>query len=39
MIVFQSKLAGPRRKLQQAILMLDDQHISLEEEVAKKSPH
>jgi len=37
MIEFQSKLAGTQRELQQANLRLDDQNISLEEEVAKKT--
>jgi C4-dicarboxylate-specific signal transduction histidine kinase len=37
MIVFQSKLAGTQRELQQANQRLDDQNISLEEEVAKKT--
>jgi hypothetical protein len=37
MIVFQSKLAGTHRELQQANQRLDDQNISLEE-VAKKLP-
>jgi signal transduction histidine kinase len=37
MIAFQSKLAGTRRELQQANQQLDDQNISLEEEVAKKT--
>ena len=37
MIAFQSKLAGTQSELQQANLMLDDQNISLEEEVAKKT--
>ncbi len=37
MIEFQSKLAGTQSELQQANLRLDDQNISLEEEVAKKT--
>lgn len=37
MIAFQSKLAGTQSELQQANLRLDDQNISLEEEVAKKT--
>lgn len=37
MIEFQSKLAGTQNELQQANLRLDDQNISLEEEVAKKT--
>jgi signal transduction histidine kinase len=37
MIEFQSKLAGTQTELKQANLMLDDQNISLEEEVAKKT--
>ena len=37
MIEFQSKLAGTQTELQQANLRLDDQNISLEEEVAKKT--
>ena len=37
MIEFQSKLAGTQHELQKANLRLDDQNISLEEEVAKKT--
>ena len=37
MIEFQSKLAGSQHELQKANLRLDDQNISLEEEVAKKT--
>jgi signal transduction histidine kinase len=37
MIEFQTRLAGTQSELQQANLMLDDQNISLEEEVAKKT--
>ncbi|MGK0306513.1 MAG: signal transduction histidine kinase [Gammaproteobacteria bacterium] len=37
MIEFQSKLAGTQNELQRANLRLDDQNISLEEEVAKKT--
>jgi signal transduction histidine kinase len=37
MIEFQSKLAGTQSELQKANLKLDDQNISLEEEVAKKT--
>ena len=37
MIEFQSKLTGTQNELQQANLRLDDQNISLEEEVAKKT--
>jgi signal transduction histidine kinase len=37
MIAFQSKLAGTQSELQQANQRLDDQNISLEEEVAKKT--
>jgi signal transduction histidine kinase len=37
MIEFQTKLAGTQSELQQANFMLDDQNISLEEEVAKKT--
>ena len=37
MIAFQSRLAGTQNELQQANLRLDDQNISLEEEVAKKT--
>jgi signal transduction histidine kinase len=37
MIEFQSKLAGTQNELLQANLKLDDQNISLEEEVAKKT--
>ncbi|MFT6690952.1 MAG: signal transduction histidine kinase [Colwellia sp.] len=37
MIVFQTKLAGTQKELQHANLMLDEQNISLEEEVAKKT--
>lgn len=37
MIEFQTKLAGTRKELQNANLMLDDQNISLEQEVAKKT--
>ena len=37
MIEFQTKLAGTQSELQQANLRLDDQNISLEEEVAKKT--
>ena len=37
MIEFQSKLAGTQNQLQQANLRLDEQNISLEEEVAKKT--
>jgi signal transduction histidine kinase len=37
MIEFQSKLAGTQNELQEANLRLDDQNISLEEEVAKKT--
>jgi len=37
MIEFQSKLAGTQSELQQANQRLDDQNISLEEEVAKKT--
>jgi signal transduction histidine kinase len=37
MIEFQSKLVGTQNELQKANLRLDDQNISLEEEVAKKT--
>jgi signal transduction histidine kinase len=37
MIEFQSRLAGSQHELQKANLRLDDQNISLEEEVAKKT--
>jgi signal transduction histidine kinase len=37
MIAFQTKLAGTQSELQHANSMLDDQNISLEEEVAKKT--
>jgi signal transduction histidine kinase len=37
MIEFQTRLAGTQSELQQANLMLDNQNISLEEEVAKKT--
>jgi len=37
MIEFQSKLAGSQNKLRQANLRLDDQNISLEQEVARKT--
>ena len=37
MIEFQSKLAGTQNELQEANRRLDDQNISLEEEVAKKT--
>jgi signal transduction histidine kinase len=37
MIEFQTRLAGTQSELQQANLMLDEQNISLEEEVAKKT--
>ena len=37
MIEFQTKLAGTRKELKNANLMLDDQNISLEQEVAKKT--
>jgi hypothetical protein len=37
MIEFQSKLAGTQNQLQQANLRLDEQNISLEKEVAKKT--
>jgi signal transduction histidine kinase len=37
MIEFQSKLAGSQHELRKANLRLDDQNISLEEEVAKKT--
>jgi signal transduction histidine kinase len=37
MIEFQSRLAGTQTELQEANLRLDDQNISLEEEVAKKT--
>ncbi|WP_299082744.1 ATP-binding protein [uncultured Paraglaciecola sp.] len=37
MIEYQSKLAGTQNELREANLKLDDQNISLEEEVAKKT--
>lgn len=37
MIEFQTRLAGTQNELQEANLRLDDQNISLEEEVAKKT--